>query len=452
MKSKVLIGALAVLLAIGMVSCSMDEYAKLGEAMGKMGSNVYGIEPNMTEVTATVGKVDSSVDYDEDGKATIDTSGAADLISSLAEIKNSSQKTDAIKEELSKPVSEEKADAVKKALESEISKVVNDYRDSVTIPEGTSDEIKKAYESVSNALNDIKDRIESTEVPTKADLATITIVKNLADTVKEVAKNSEDYTKEKLIEKANDALQSLDALKVATEAAGLEDLLNDIDISSLWSSPKPSKAIAKEREESDSDKMTELFSSAIDRIASMMIENGKFNEKKYNRVMFQLSAMRTVYETTAWFAMPVSAEGFGSVALISNNGVGLNKFSVNDALLYVVSFAFTEANNLWPVTDEADEVSFMSVIKAYVNAEDDDARFEVLDKLPAKANCQDSIIEGLKDRLVTGVNTAAVILSDARYIDSIKNFAFEDADNITTDLTNYFDELLAGLKGTQEEN
>ena len=67
MKNKVLIGVLTVLLVIGMVSCSMDEYAKLGEAMGKMGNNVYGIEPNMQKVNETTKKFDDKVTKNEAG-------------------------------------------------------------------------------------------------------------------------------------------------------------------------------------------------------------------------------------------------------------------------------------------------------------------------------------------------------------------------------------------------
>ena len=51
-----------VLLVIAMflclTACSQDQYAKLGELMGKMSGNVYGIKPNMKDVDAATDKVD----------------------------------------------------------------------------------------------------------------------------------------------------------------------------------------------------------------------------------------------------------------------------------------------------------------------------------------------------------------------------------------------------------
>ena len=100
MKNKVLIGVLTVLLVIGMVSCSMDEYAKLGEAMGKMGNNVYGIEPNMQKVNETTKQFDDKVTRNEAGDVEVELVKPAGLISSVAEIKNSPKKIEELKEQL----------------------------------------------------------------------------------------------------------------------------------------------------------------------------------------------------------------------------------------------------------------------------------------------------------------------------------------------------------------
>ena len=107
MKNKVLIVALTVLLVIGMVSCSMDEYAKLGEAMGKMGNNVYGIEPNMQQVNETTKEFDNKVTKNEAGDVEVELVDPADLISSVAEIKNSTKKTEELKKQLDEPLAKD---------------------------------------------------------------------------------------------------------------------------------------------------------------------------------------------------------------------------------------------------------------------------------------------------------------------------------------------------------
>lgn len=446
MKSKVLICALAVLLVIGMVSCSMDEYAKLGDFMGKMGNNVYGIEPSMKEVDSTTAKINGSVKKDESGNVTIDTSKADDLISGLAEIKNSMQKTNAMKEELSKKVTEDadEAAAVKEAMKSEINAVIE------SMPELPADKeidraVKDAYESVSEALNKIQDKVSGTDDPTKADLATVAIVKSLAETVKEVAEK-EDITKEELIEKADDALQALDALKVAADAAGLGDILGDISISSLLSSASSSKSIAKAVDDSELDATTRLLVQAAEKLVSLVCDdNGSVNAKKYNRVLFQLSAIRTAYEASASFVMPKGvsySNGFGYVdAAFSNGSIGLGRFSANDAVLYTIAFAFTEADSLLSTPEKSFSIFLDSFLKAYASGKDEEIK-------KVEKDFEDSMkgleikADDLAKRSAVGVNTLCAILADAKYIDTAKDTIGRDST-----LGDSLNDLFKNIKG-----
>ena len=105
---KNLLGLLIIALAIGLTACSQEGYVKLAEKMGKMSENVYGIEANMSDVHNATGTVDSTVEITvgEDGKtsAVLKLDNAAQIMADVAKVKNSGQKTEALKTALSEPV------------------------------------------------------------------------------------------------------------------------------------------------------------------------------------------------------------------------------------------------------------------------------------------------------------------------------------------------------------
>lgn len=460
MKNKVLIGALTVLLVIGMVSCSMDEYAKLGEAMGKMGNNVYGIEPNMQEVNETTKKFDDKVIKNEAGDVEVKLVDPADLISSVAEIKNSTKKTEELKKQLDEPLAkdEETAKKVQESLQSTMENIIKDTKVEDDVLAKADDKVKSAYDSVTNALNDIKDSISDN--PTKADLAAVSIVNDLANTVKNIAENPEQYNKadgeldtEKIIEDANKALQALDALKVTSTAADL-DILKDFNLASLFSSSgSGSKALSDDSSSpKDEDAMRKFMFSAIDSFTKMVSIDGKFDEVKYNRFIFQMRAIRTAYETTAWLVTPSLAKGEDQFAVVDaiingKNIIGLDSFSTNDLVLYAASVVFTECNKL-PVKDGS-KLSFKDAVKAYMEKdasvlEDGDLakRFEDFEKFFNDVDL--SKMENLEHSAVTAVNTAAVILVDSGFdlkIIEKAGFKPEDGKSYGEELKKAFENL-----------
>lgn len=267
MKNRVLIGVLTVILVIGMVSCSMDEYAKLGEAMGKMGNNVYGIEPNMQKVNETTKKFDDKVTKNEaTGKVEVELVPPADLISSVAEIKNATKKTEELKKQLDEPLAKDGVSGgeIQKALKEKVDEIISEATKNVDEEalKNADEKLQSAYQSVKQALDDIKESI--TDNPTKADLATVSIIKDLATTVSDIASNPDDYMKdgeldtEKIIEDANKALQALDALKVTSTAADL-DILKDFNLASLFSSKAYMEKDAGVLEDEDLAKRFEDF-------------------------------------------------------------------------------------------------------------------------------------------------------------------------------------------------
>ena len=465
MKNKVLIGALTVLLVIGMVSCSMDEYAKLGEAMGKMGNNVYGIEPNMQKVNETTKKFDDKVTKNEaTGKVEVELVDPADLISSVAEIKNATKKTEELKKQLDEPLAKDgvSGEEIQQSLQSTMKNIISAMDVDPSVLASADDKVKSAYESVTNALNDIKDNIS--ENPTKADLAAVSIVKDLANTVKNIAENPDQYNKadgeldtEKIIEDANKALQALDALKVTSTAADL-DILKDFNLASLFSSSgSGSKALSDDSSSpKDEDAMRKFMFSAIDSFTKMVSVDGKFDEVKYNRFIFQMRAIRTAYETTAWLVTPSLAKGEDQFTVVDaiidgKNIIGLDSFSANDLVLYAASVVFTECNKL-PVKDVS-ELSFKNAVKAYIEKdagvlEDGDLakRFEDFEKFFNDVDLgKMEDYEGyLRHSAVTAVNTAAVILVDSGFdlkIIEKAGFKPEDGKSYGEELKKAFENL-----------
>lgn len=464
MKNKVLIGALTVLLVIGMVSCSMDEYAKLGEAMGKMGNNVYGIEPNMQEVNETTKKFDDKVTKNEAGDVEVKLVDPADLISSVAEIKNATKKTEELKKQLDEPLAKDGVSGkdIQQSLQSKMENIINDTKVADSVLALADDKVKSAYESVTNALNDIKDSIS--ENPTKADLAAVSIVNDLANTVKNIAENPDQYNKvdgeldtEKIIEDANKALQALDALKVTSTAADL-DILKDFNLASLFSSSgSGSKALSDDSSSpKDEDAMRKFMFSAIDSFTKMVSFDGKFDEVKYNRFIFQMRAIRTAYETTAWLVTPSLAKGEDQFTVVDaiidgKNIIGLDSFSANDLVLYAASVVFTECNKL-PVKDVS-ELSFKNAVKAYIEKdagvlEDGDLakRFEDFEKFfnDVDLGKMEDYEDYLRHSAVTAVNTAAVILVDSGFdlkIIEKAGFKPEDGKSYGAELKKAFENL-----------
>lgn len=465
MKNKVLIGVLTVLLVICMVSCSMDEYAKLGEAMGKMGNNVYGIEPNMQKVNETTKKFDDKVTKNEVGDVEVKLVDPADLISSVAEIKNSTKKTEELKKQLDEPLAKDgvSGEEIQQSLQKKVDEIISEATKNVDEEalKNADEKLQSAYQSVKQALDDIKESI--TDNPTKADLATVSIINDLATTVSDIASNPDDYMKdgeldtEKIIEDANKALQALDALKVTSTAADL-DILKDFNLASLVSSSgSGSKALSDDSSSpKDEDAMRKFMFSAIDSFTKMVSVDGKFDEVKYNRFIFQMRAIRTAYETTAWLVTPSLAKGEDQFAVVDaiidgKNIIGLDSFSANDLVLYAASVVFTECNKL-PVKDGS-ELSFKNAVKAYMEKdasvlEDEDLakRFENFEKFfnDVDLSKKDYDVEHLEHSAVTAVNTAAVILVDSGFdlkIIEKAGFKPEDGKSYGEELEKAFENL-----------
>ena len=346
---KILLGLLVIAMALALTACSQETYSKWAETMGKMGNNVYGIEANMTDVNNATEAVSASVavQKDESGNvtgATINFEAAAKITESVASIKDSEQKTEALKEELAKPVAEsaEEQAAIQTALQSQADTLAAAFNDIITNnssapeTEQLSAEQIELITTVQEALNSIT----ISENPTMAELTTVAVLSEMAATVQTVATADpstyvgESGLTDKGMEVADSALASLDTLKMTSEVAGM-DLLGDVDLMALISSMSGgSKGINPEV-------MTYLsgFKAPIATIAKLVTnpETEKFDEAKYNSLVAQSKAIKMSYDLlSALYVKPASIADI-DVVLTAKTNHGL---IVDDLIRYLVSVIF----------------------------------------------------------------------------------------------------------------
>ena len=323
MKKKVLLGVLAVCLIVALVSCDDAGFEKLGQLMGGMGNNVYGIKPNMEEVAAVSNTIDSSVtaEKDDDGNTKIefDLNTASTIITQLSEIGTSTQKLNQAKEDMKVALKVVTADgtevestAIQTALQDKLKEVQK------ALPDTTTDDIKEekvkdVVNQVSSALTTIIENIP--EEPTQADLATVVIINSLATEVQELTKDDVDTSDpDVMLPIVDKALAALDALKVTTEVSDL-DILGEFNLTSLLSSNSSSSSgdsgdeTSKDVTSDDVMKYVKELQENLLKLVSLISEkddNGVyvFNQTKYNRFILQMTALRTSYEVATLGLMP----------------------------------------------------------------------------------------------------------------------------------------------------
>ena len=325
MKKKVLLGVLAVCLIVALVSCDDAGFEKLGQLMGGMGNNVYGIKPNMEEVAAVSNTIDNSVTAekktdDKGNEKTVinfDLETASTIITQLSEIGTSTQKLNQAKEDMKVALKVVTADgtevestAIQTALKDKLKEVQKTLPDTDVIKE---EKVKDVVNQVSSALTTIINNIP--DEPTQADLATVVIINSLATEVQELTKSEVNTSDpEVMLPIVDKALAALDALKVTTEVSDL-DILGEFNLTSLLSSSSSSSSgdsgdeTSKDVTSDDVMKYVKELQENLLKLVSLVSEQDKdgvyvFNQTKYNRFILQMTALRTSYEVATLGLMP----------------------------------------------------------------------------------------------------------------------------------------------------
>ncbi|MBO4278726.1 MAG: hypothetical protein J5891_02830, partial [Spirochaetales bacterium] len=279
---KILFGLLVVALLLCVTACSEDQYAKLGELMGKMSGNVYGIKPNMQEVQAATDKVDDSVQKKgEMYIVDIKPEAAQSIVDSVVAVKDSISKTEALKESLDQPLLDTSATAEQKeAVQKGIQKQAEDSK---LDPEKYTDGTQKALAGLVNSALDAAATGISKD-PTKAELATVAVLKTLASAVDA----GEGYVEA--------GLAAVSALKLTTEA-GRVDVFANADISDLIS-----QFMGKDISRDGSDDLKQwlpVFSTSVADVVRCITANKLFTEERYNKFILECKAIKASYEMIA---------------------------------------------------------------------------------------------------------------------------------------------------------
>ena len=435
---KILLGLLVIAMALALTACSQETYSKLAENMGKMGENVYGIEANMSDVNNATETVSASVavQKDESGNvtgATINFEAAAKITESVASIKDSEQKTEALKQELAKPVAAtaEEQTAIQTALEAKKTEMADQIAAVDTT--GLSDSQKEVLQSIQDTISSIT----ISENPTMAELTTVAVLSEMAATVKTVATSdtSTYYGEEGLTEQglavADSALSSLDTLKMTSEVAGM-DLLGDVDIMALISSINGGS-----NEDSDDSKginpevMPYLagFKGPIATIAKLVTNptTKQFDEAKYNSLVAQAKAIKMSYDLlSAIYVKPATIADVDE-ALKAKTNHGL---IVDDLIRYLVSVIFVSIDNAGGEKALADFVNAEGIYDALMDIENAGNAFdntEIDGFGEIWKNLQTTFIDAEAEEqpaftpyALRSLSTLAILIVDSGYTDLLK--------------------------------
>lgn len=315
---KILLALIAIAMIFAITACSQDQYKSLGEAMGKMSGNIYGITANLKDVENATNKVDGAVAVNgDDVTVTIDASAAQSIVNSVVAVKNSATKKEALKSSLAEPAIADATEVQKTKLKEEIKKAV-----SIIDTSELSGDQKALAELVNAVLKDVKEKDSLSDNPTKAELATVAVLATLADAVK-----SGDEAAYKEAGKA-----AVEALKITSEI-GRVDIFANVSVSSLFDM-LGEKAIARDGEEEDTTWLP-VFGNSVSEIMACITENKQFSEPRYNKFVMECKAMRASYEMIAkGYDIDVEAPLKGQAAVDSG-------LVIEDLGHYIISVVFS---------------------------------------------------------------------------------------------------------------
>ena len=349
---KILLALIAIAMIFAITACSQDQYKSLGEAMGKMSGNIYGISANLKDVENATSKVDGAVAVNGDVVTVkIDSAAATSIVNSVVAVKNSNTKKDALKTSLSEPLLGSGAsDTQKTELKAQISAQASASK--IDASELSGDQAELA-DLVNTVLDDVGGSLSDN--PTKAELATVAVLTTLADAVKAGDKA--------VYQEAGKA--AVDALKITSEI-GQVDIFANVSISNLFNMLSE-KAISRDGEEAEEeiDLFGPLFESSVSEVTACITENGKFTEQRYNKFVMECKALRASYEMLAkGYDIDVEAPLKGQAAVDSG-------LVIEDLGHYIISVVFSAVDTY---ADKA--VDFLT---AFINGDEESAgHYEML--------------------------------------------------------------------------
>ena len=215
-----------VVIVIALSSCSQE---KLGNFMGWMGNNVYGIKPDLRKSNAAISIVDKI-----SGTDSLDLSVSGELIESVSKFKSSQSSVDAFKDSMSKRVDTSRAAFT--VVKNDMDDKVRAIKDDPSMDENAQN-IMIVLEEVVNSMTDLV-----FDNPTRRDVVTVAMVNELVNDVY----NSAMAGPINLEAISNKAAGVLDVLKLSADFSSL-NIIGDIDMSGLIDSLIGKKSIDRKR-------------------------------------------------------------------------------------------------------------------------------------------------------------------------------------------------------------
>ena len=311
---KILLGLFVVAMIIGLTACSQDLSSRMGANMQKMGNNIYGIKANMADVNKASGAVGNSVD----SEGNVNISKAADIMKMLDGIKQSKQKTDALRESLQESAGTTDAQLAASVTETKAALAAK----IATLEDGNQ-------KTVANVIQSALESVESSVSPdpTKAEVATVAILNEMA----KVITNLDDDSIENIADQGQEALDAL----LIVSGLGSMDLLDKLTLQNILGSVG-SKAAGDDDEQ--------FFQHMVTNLVKFVCTDGKFSQLRYNSFIFQAKILRSAYEMISlkYIRNATSVNDYDAI-LKTSFSHGLD---VEDLVKYIISWNFIELDNI----------------------------------------------------------------------------------------------------------
>lgn len=418
-KSRITV-VLLIVLALVLASCSQDSAAGLGNIMGKMGNNVWGIKADLRKSEAAVEKVDTI----DSAKKIQSTEAADELISTVKGFIGSDQNVEAFHSEMGKPAAIE-ASAFNTAVAS-ISKKV----ETLSTSESASVENKQIAKSFEGVIDSFS-QMDSSSL-TKSDVVTLSLVNSLLEEVNSPTSSADDVAG-----KANDVLA---VLKLTTGFSEL-NIIDDIDLSGIFASMSANKTNNKAVAREDASKLLLALGKTLEKIADLITsDDGFFNNSKYNRFHMEAKAIKLSYEVALRSTFSVD-DDFGDIIDYILYTPNQRESSLDDLVMYIcasISCYVDKVSSVWTLF--LDEYLSPKTINAFGNNDMDylkstakTALYSMIGKTETESLTTEDLIALVKqkmeisddDKVAEGIITAVVKFSKSEI----------SADDLTDTLT-----------------
>ncbi|MBO4389129.1 MAG: hypothetical protein J5785_06840 [Spirochaetales bacterium] len=481
---KILYCASVVLLVLCLaVSCDADAIRKTGDTMALLGTNVYGLQPTMRDVSEANDTVSNSVYNQETGAVEVNLEAAASVQNSVESIKESTLKTEAFQKAMEEPAATTVTDKAEVKTQIETQRDTAIAAAQATVTAATVDDSVK--EAINTILETAAAAAEVSEDPTKGEVVSVGVVTDLATTVSEKIADMQSadpvVAEQAKREVAEKAMAAIDTLKLISQAANI-DLLSGLDFGVLLGGDGDKALVAKEMN------YLAIANKGMKQIFKYIVnpDTNQVDEAKLKRYTSQLAALRTAYETVGYalrpFTLDIQNDAYGIEGLneFILGGRQYDFFSINDLVLYLTSVIFTEADaalagipgnhtmcellnalleanpgllegvdeNFHFQTSPALEAAWADLMAVFGDDSEDGALLTFLETYSGKTT-EDEIKSKLINKAAFIANTMVVLLveADDNYSKAVNNIAVANDITVEAAILNY----IGGFLGSGSE-